>query len=264
MERSDCAILLNTCPEYFYLLEANLGLKKRYASKCKWPTFLATEIPIHNTIVYVSKVYDVRILKLSESDADFLHSRLAGIRALPRNIQYVLPLQDDFLLERPGINEKALEEALDILDRDRNVLSLRLMPCPFTLSQTSYNKNWKQLQQNDILFSYQATLWRREVYEQFLQRLILQIQEENEDLKPGSAEWNHYCIYSNPAESFIGRMLMQTLFPSGIHLCWNRAGTWANAVYHSPWPYRPTAVVKGTLEPWARELMQREGFALPF
>jgi hypothetical protein len=29
-----------------------------------------------------------------------------------------------------------------------------------------------------------------------------------------------------------------------------------------PWPYRPTAIVKGRLEPWAEELGRREGFNL--
>jgi hypothetical protein len=44
-----------------------------------------------------------------------------------------------------------------------------------------------------------------------------------------------------------------------VHLAWVRAGPWSNAVYLSPWPYRPTAIVQGKLEPWAAELGKREG-----
>jgi hypothetical protein len=33
-------------------------------------------------------------------------------------------------------------------------------------------------------------------------------------------------------------------------------------VYLSPWPYRPTAIVHGRLEPWAAELGLREGVPL--
>jgi hypothetical protein len=33
-------------------------------------------------------------------------------------------------------------------------------------------------------------------------------------------------------------------------------------VYLSPWPYRPTAIVQGRLEPWAAELGKREGVPL--
>ena len=35
-----------------------------------------------------------------------------------------------------------------------------------------------------------------------------------------------------------------------------------NGVYFSPWPYRPTAVVKGDLQQWAKDLIRREGFIL--
>jgi hypothetical protein len=44
-----------------------------------------------------------------------------------------------------------------------------------------------------------------------------------------------------------------------MHVGWKRAGPWSNAVYMSPWPYRPTAIVQGRLEPWAAELGKREG-----
>ena len=42
------------------------------------------------------------------------------------------------------------------------------------------------------------------------------------------------------------------------HIAFERAGPWKNAVFLSPFPYRPTAIVRGELEAWARELMERE------
>jgi hypothetical protein len=46
-----------------------------------------------------------------------------------------------------------------------------------------------------------------------------------------------------------------------IHLAWPREGAHPNAVYLCPWPYRPTAVVRGLFESWANELAKREGFS---
>ena len=38
-----------------------------------------------------------------------------------------------------------------------------------------------------------------------------------------------------------------------------RDGEYSNAVYRSPIPYRPTAIVRGKLEDWAKDLFKREG-----
>jgi hypothetical protein len=258
---SSCAIVVNTCPKYFYLLEGYFGLIRRYAEKLDWDIYLATEKPDDSIITRCIQFYKIKIIKLDESSqADFFESRVSAIEALPSNIKYVLPLQDDFLLERPGANVDALKNAIEILDTDSSVLSLRLMPCPGSSGNTIYKTNWKKLEENDLHFSYQATIWRREVYMNYFKRLI----QQGRDLYPNmtSSEWNTYAIKMNPAETFTGLNLLKLLYPTSIHLCWSRVGSWANAVYWCPWPYRPTAVVQGVLQPWAEELIKREGFSI--
>ena len=47
------------------------------------------------------------------------------------------------------------------------------------------------------------------------------------------------------------------------HLAWVRKGAWPNAVYLSPFPYRPTAIVRGSVEPWVYELLKREQITMP-
>ncbi len=261
MDRSDCAIIVNSCPKYFYLLDAHFGLLRRYAAACKWPVYLATEVPEDPAVKHVAKKYGVQILPLEDKDADFLESRLAACNALPPTVQYILPLQEDFLLERPGINEPALIEALDLLDKNRLLCSLRLMPCPGPLERPiQMGTNWAVLEHKDLRFSYQATIWRREVYSTYMQALIMQAVQINPTLKPRTPEWNQYAIRVNPAETALGLCLLDALLPAGIHVCWIRKAVWANAVYWCPWPYRPTAIVKGKLEDWAIELVRREGF----
>ena len=152
------------------------------------------------------------------------------------------------------------KRAIEILEADRDVLSLRLMPCPGSSGKEGYWGKWKKLMPNDMIFSYQATIWRRQVYIDYMSGLIQQRAQLHPDLERSKYNW--YAININPAETFPGLQLLKLLYPTGIHLCWPCVGAWANAVYQSPWPYRPTAVVNGRLEDWAVELAQREGFYL--
>jgi hypothetical protein len=258
MERADCAIVVNTCPKYFYLLETHFALLRRYAPNLKWPVYLATEKPEEFQIQRLKHTYNLNIIPLQDKDADFFESRVAAMKALPQEVKYVLPIQEDFLLERPGPDGEALQNALEILDCDRDVLSLRLMPCPGSSAKEGYWGKWKKLVAGDMTFSYQATIWRREVYREYMERLIQQRVQMHPDLE--KSKYNYYAVTVNPAETFPGLQLLSLMYPGGVHLCWPRVGAWANAVYNSPWPYRPTAVVKGRLEDWAQELAQREGF----
>jgi hypothetical protein len=263
MNRTDVAILVNTTPKYFGLLEPFFGLIRRYGSKCKWPIFLATEEYESPQIQLLAKQYGLHVLCLEKKHSDFLESRYISVRALPPTIRYILPLQDDFLLERPGIDTAALEEALSLFDNDEDVSSIRLMPCPGARENVVYSGTWMKLAPSDLRFSYQATLWRRELYSSYLFHLAEHILDEHKELARGTKEYNLHCIRTNPAETEIGLRILHALAPKALHLCWLRHAAWANAVYWSPWPYRPTAVVQGVLEPWAKELIRREGFRVP-
>lgn len=262
MDRTDVAIVVNTCPKFFYLLEPFFGLLRRYGSKCKWPVYLATEKPEEFMVQHVVKKYDVKLIVLAEEDADFMDSRLAAVKALPSEIQYVLPLQEDFLLERPGLNYTALKGALEILDADIRVQSLRLMPCPGSIGRDVILGGWQRLTAEDMKFCYQATLWRRQLYTDFFQQLITQCFQNNPTLIRGTAEYNVFSVRGNPAENHQGQYLLNSLAPGAQHLCWPRKAIWANAVYWCPWPYRPTAVVRGKFEDWAYEYVRREGFTV--
>lgn len=259
MNRQDIAIIINTCPKYFYLLDACFGLIRRYAEGCGWPLYLATEEPEHEVVKTVCKRHQVSCISLDTNESDFLESRAAAVRKLPPSVRYILPLQEDFLLER-FIDQSALGNALEILDADRQVQSIRLMPCPGSSAREGFWGEWRKLLPDDLLFSYQATIWRRDTYQRFMDGLIQQGRSMHPDMT--KAQWNQYCISVNPAETHSGIFLLKQQNREGIHLCWPRKATWANAVYWSPWPYRPTAVVKGVLQSWAEELIRREGFIL--
>jgi hypothetical protein len=264
MDRQDVAIVVNTTPKYFPLLEAHFGLLRRYASRLNCGVFLATEAANELTIQMVTKRFGINVIRLDSKMTDFFESRLAAVESLPAAIKYVLPLQEDFLLERPGPNYDALKEAVEIMGLDTSVKGVRLMPCPASSTAEKYQNmsHWDILGEKDLQFSYQATIWRRDVWTTYMRALIAQTRELQPSLRVGTREYNQYAIRSNPAETFIGLSMLKHLFPGGKFLCWARVGAYANAVYACPWPYRPTAVVHGVLEKWAAELIRREGFGV--
>lgn len=260
MDRQDVCILLNSTPKYFYLLPLQLTMLKRYAPMLKWPVYFATEVPEHPIAKQLASDFSVKILGLAKDKEGFLESRATALSMLPSEITYVLPLQEDFLLDRSP-DKKYLSDALFILDTDRNVSSLRLMPCPGPHeSDVNYvkEKPWKILgSQNTYIFTYQATMWRRIDYSIYLNSLLASIekdfgQREEKDKK-------YLALTNNVGENHYGQAVLKKCLPDTIHLCWPRAHQNPNAVYLCPWPYRPTAVTRGNLESFAEELFHREG-----
>lgn len=264
MDRTDCAYLINTTPKYFYLINLHLTLLHRYAPSLAWPIYLATEEPER-----LDPLPKVTVLRLPKNKAGFFESREAAVAMLPDTIKYVFPIQEDFLLEARPM-EKEIAEALQILDADPQVSSLRLMPCPGPNAlDVSYKPqgsftfgSWKILDFDvEMVFTYQATLWRRAPYQTFMAALLHKTEHLDERQKIVAA------IKVNIAEIAEGQMLLRnclSVAPSQqhLHLAFPRAYSHPNAVYLCPWPYRPTAVVRGSLEPWAAELAQRESVPL--
>jgi hypothetical protein len=76
------------------------------------------------------------------------------------------------------------------------------------------------------------------------------------------ADKKYLALTSNIGEASYGQDILKIVLADTLHLAYPRAGKWSNAVYLCPWPYRPTAVVRGQLEPFAEELFQREGIPL--
>ena len=256
MDRQDICILLNSTPKYYFMLELNVVMLRRYASSVKWPVYFATEVPEHPLCKRLQKEFGVRILKLELVDAGFLESRVAALAALPSTIQYVLPLQEDFLLDRAPMT-KLLADAVSLMELDKTVSSIRLMPCPGPVeSDVVYaaGSPWSILNGSDVYhFTYQATLWRRNDLLAYFSALVSKIGSATAEEKKEAA------LTLNIAETYVGKEILKNILPSSIHLAYKRVGKWSNAVYLCPWPYRPTAIVRGKVEPFAEELFKREG-----
>jgi hypothetical protein len=258
MDRNDIAYLLNSTPKYYYLVELHIALIRRYAPKCKWPIYFATEVPEHS-ICKILQDYNVKIIVLEKENSSFISSRKRALELLPDSIKYVLPMQEDFLLER-FIDTNAIHESISILEKEEDIISIRYMPCPGPNEiNANYNKVWKYIKHDTYLFTFQATLWRKK--ECLLYYKVIE-NEVNARTYHSEEERNLYEVKMNIAENNHGQKIFTSLFDDKRILGYIRLHKYANAVYMSPWPYRPTAVIKGVLQPFAKELAEREGFKL--
>jgi len=208
MDRTDCAYLINTTPKYFYLLPLHITLLHRYAPTLAWPIYIATEAP---ELLPPLTHPNLRILTLHKTDEGFLESRVEATKLLPEDIKYVFPIQEDFLLEgRPMAQEIA--HAFEALD-EQEVLSVRLMPCPGPKGQVFFNE-FKVLDINidSLVFTYQATIWKREPYGKFMSTLLHRLKGKSQ------AEKNRIAIKVNIAENTDGQRILNELFPNNIHI----------------------------------------------
>jgi hypothetical protein len=213
-------------------------------------------------LVECSNTYGVKVIPLKQADRFFLESRLAATLALPPEITYVFPIQEDFLLERRP-DAEAIKEATTLLDSMTDFSSLRFMPCPGPV--TTQTSGWASLKGCEYQFSFQATLWKRDDYCLFLSA-ILDMEHAFVHMCPPNLsddkrkKWLQ--VDFNIAENQYGQRKFLEVLGQKSHLGWVRQGKQSNAVYLSPWPYRPTAVEKGVLGQWAIDLAKREGYSL--
>jgi hypothetical protein len=264
-----CAYLVNSTPKYYYMLPLHFALVRRYADFLPFTLILATEEPGHPICQQVAKDYGVELLPLKAVEAGFLESRAAALRdlALSGRFLYVLPMQEDFLLDRtPDISQ--IVEAFSILQgADGVIASVRLMPCPGAKGPVFKSmKSWAGIlpETDEYGFTFQATLWRLEDCCAWYGALCVKLEEEFPLASTSPDRRRQIEVSVNYAENAEGQRFFWKFFKERrqVHLGWIRKGSWSNAVYLSPWPYRPTAIVKGKLEPWASELGLREGFPL--
>jgi hypothetical protein len=141
--------------------------------------------------------------------------------------------------------------------------SLRFMPCPGPV--TTETSGWASLKGCEYQFSFQATLWKRDDY-CLLLSAILDMEHAFVHMCPPNLsddkrkKWLQ--VDFNLAENQYGQRKFLEVLGDKTHLGWVRQGKQPNAVYLSPWPYRPTAVEKGVLGQWAIDLAKREGCPL--
>jgi hypothetical protein len=262
------AYLVNSTPKYFYLLPLHFQLIRRYAPTLPFDLFLATEVPEHPICRRVGDEFGVTIIPLKEGEAGFLDSRKAALQWLigQGEHHYVLPMQEDFLLDRAP-DFPALRAAVQLLaDSSGEIASVRLMPCPGPLGPILAHNAFATIrpETDNYGFVFQATLWRLDACFAWYEALCAKLEAEWPRATTKPEKRIMIEVRFNFAENLEGQKFFWKFFGGRRqrHVGWRREGPWRNAVYLSPWPYRPTAIVQGKLEAFAAELAEREGFSL--
>ena len=251
MSNSVC-ILINSCPKYNYLAVICCRLIRRYAPLLTWPIFLATT-GLTAADTQVLENLNVRIMNQTEEEnLDFIESRCVALRILQKDYTNVLLLQDDFFLDREPMY-RFLDSAVTFLQENPTYVCVRLMPCPGPKGPSV--GEWKKIELGQYLFSFQAGIWSCKWLLSFFEVMIA---ESLGDFPKYNCKKNHYWLVVNPCETGLGASVCMKLGYNAVGF--PRSGSWSNAVFLSPWPYRPTAVEKGVLQPWAQEMIKREGF----
>lgn len=264
-----CVYLVNSTPKYYFMLPLHFALLERYGSATvdAMHKVLATEVPDHPICKEIAEKYGVEILPLDPKDAGFLDSRAAALRALDAQgkWEFVLPMQEDFLLDRRDGDDWIRVGAMSQLKAGKGVASVRLMPCPGPKKPQSEAAAWWDLDKDydEYGFVFQATLWRLDSCLAFYTAITERLERMWPKATTSPARRIDIEVRANFAENVDGQRFFWEFFArrGEKHMAWQRTGAWSNAVYLCPWPYRPTAIVKGKVEPWAIELAQREGMA---
>jgi hypothetical protein len=251
MSNSVC-ILINSCPKYNYLAVICCRLIRRYAPLLTWTLVLATT-GLSSAETQLLETLNVRIMNQTEEEnLDFIESRCVALRILQKEYSFVLLLQDDFFLDREPMY-KVLDSAIQFLQENPAYVCVRLMPCP---GPTGIEVGeWKKIEQGQYVFSFQAGIWSCKWLLEFFEEMI---DISITDFPKYKCNKNHYWLVVNPCETFVGADICRKLEYNAVGF--PRAGPWSNAVFLSPWSYRPTAVEKGVLQPWAKEMILRENF----
>jgi len=231
---------------------------------------LATEVPDHPICKEVADRFGVRILPLKAGEAGFLDSRAAALTALEKEGKwdYVLPMQEDFLLDRRDDGEWIEEIGIPLLSLNASgVASIRLMPCPGPLGPPLVSERdlaALTARTDTYGFTFQATLWRLDACAAWYRALCEKLEREWPRATTDPVRRIEVEVRGNFAENAEGQRFFWEFFAERgqRHVGCRRVGPWSNAVFLCPWPYRPTAIVKGRLEPWAEELGRREGMPL--
>jgi len=245
-------ILINSCPKYNYLAVISAQLIRRYAPDIKWALYMATTSLTEKEEEVLKTLAVHYINQTEEENSDFIASRIHALRFL-QNYSSVLLLQDDFFLDRNPLYDM-LNTAVEMIEK--GVSCVRLMPCPGpTGGLVDQRSEWKWIEDAPYLFSFQAGIWSLPWLIHFFEEMV---KESLLDFPKYKCTKNHYWLTVNPCETAIGLSVCKRLEYKAVGFA--RAGSWSNAVFLSPWPYRPTAVEKGVLQPWAKEMIKREGF----
>ena len=245
------AIIISSTKKCAYIWITFFSLLFKHWSDCEYPIFFTSDDDENNNLEKLKNKFNINILKL-EKDLGFMPGYEYILNNIKDKYTNAIFLQDDFLIEKK-VDSEFIKKCVKIMESDSNIGYIRLMPCPGPKGKKiKYGDiTLGEIRNNGLLpgfsFSNQAAIYNIE----FLSKIISKI-DYNPIEHPFHKAWGFERELTKKLEDFDNQLLG-----------FIRKSPNANSVYDSPIPYRPTAIVGGKLEEWAKKLLVgdvREGF----
>ena len=230
---SNTCIVISSTSKYSFIWDTFFNLLVKNWKNLEFPIyFLST-----GESKYLVEKFDINVYEVKK-DIGFLEGYKYILDQVKERHNYGIILQDDFLIEKP-VNNDLIKKYIEILNENKEVGFIRTMPCPGPKGQKI---NFGDIELGEInkledySFSYQSTIWNINYFLEF------------SNIQNSSPWISEITLAKKMRSDKSGKKLLGFIRPFKE----------SNAVYESPIPYRPTAIVKGKLQDWAKKLLVRE------
>ena len=179
--------------------------------------------------------YNINVFQ-QKKDLGFLDGYRYVCEKIKHKYKYFILLQDDFLIEKK-VDQETLNSYEKIMEQNSNFGFIRTMPCPGPKGERKKFENvelGRIHKHEDYSFSYQTSLWNIEYFLKFT--------------SPSEYRWDDLNM---------SRKMKADKSPEENWGFIRKSSSW-DSVYDSPIPYRPTAILKGKLMDWAKDLIIKE------
>ena len=225
----EASIFISSTSKYSFIWDTFFTLLRKNWENCPYEIHFISE----GNTDYLKDKYNINVEKI-EKDLGFLEGYRYLCQKYKDKYSHFILLQDDFLIEKK-VNQDILDKYFEILKSNENIGFIRTMPCPGPKGEQKMFGDVKlgKINKNeDYSFCYQSSFWNSDYFLSF-------------SIIPKTNPWKSEIYLANKMKNCKEKENWGFIRPFKE----------SHAVYESPIPYRPTAIVKGKLQDWAKKLI---------
>ena len=228
VNRENTAIFISSTPKFSFIWDTFFTFLRKHWTDCPYPIYFVSE----GNPDYLKDKYNINVEKL-EKDLGFLEGYRYLCNKYRNKYHNFILLQDDFLIER-SVNQPLISKYEKIMYENENIGFIRMMPSPGPKGERKMFGDielGKIRKKENYSFSYQTSVWNLDYFYDFT--------------APSKFRWDDLNMSRKMRTDRSGKENWGFIRPFK---------EW-NAVYESPIPYRPTAILKGKVMDWAKHLI---------
>lgn len=229
LDDQQTAIVISSTPKYSFIWDTFFIYLRKNWKNCPYQIYFTSE----GECKYLENKYTINIFQ-QDKDIGFLEGYRYVCEQIKHKYRYFILLQDDFIIEKT-VDRHIINSYEKIMKENSNIGFIRTMPCPGPKGEQKKFGNielGKIDKQENFSFSYQSSIWN---IDYFLNFTVI----------PKNNPWSGEIFLANKMKSCKEKENWGFIRPFKE----------SHAVYESPIPYRPTAIVGGKLTDWAKKLI---------